>query len=238
MRWAWLATALAALLPGAAQAGCRLALVLALDVSASVDEREYALQTGGVASALIAPEVQAAILADTDNPVWLSVFEWSSPFGQTTLLDWRALSSPAAILAAAEAVAGHARATVPGRTAVGAALRHAGQLLRGGPDCDRRTIDISGDGPNNIYPAPIFVRDEPLLDGVTINALTIGIEMPLDLEGIAPRRGRLPDWYARTVIKGPGAFVEPATDFDDYARAMRAKLLREVSGMHLSETGR
>lgn len=220
---------------GSAQAACRLALVLALDVSASVDDAEYRLQTTGLARALTSADVQAALLADPTTPVWVTAFEWSSPFGQTTILDWHRLDTPDAIAVAAGAISGARRQTRAGRTALGAALLHAGARLQAGPACDRQTVDVAADGSNNIGPEPLLLKGEPALAGVTVNALTIGNRLPLDTEVFAPHRGGLADWFRKNVIRGPGAFVETADTYDDFAPAMRRKLLREIGAFHLSE---
>ena len=237
MRLAALA-GLAAAWPTGAAAACRLGLVLALDVSASVDPGEYALQTGGIATALVAPEVAAAILGAGAAPVHLTVFEWSNAAGQTQILPWTALTDGDALARAAAIVAGHARRTQPGRTAVGAALAHAGRTITRGPVCNRYTVDISADGANNIGPEPGFARYAQGLEGVTINALVIGGRMPLDAEPFAPFKGSLNDWYAKNVTKGAGAFVMSADTYGDYAQAMRAKLLREVGGLLIGEAAR
>lgn len=233
MRWLAIITALALPLPG--HAACRLGLMLALDVSASVDAREYGLQTGGIASALLAPEVADAILAAPDQPVWLSVFDWSGPFDQSILLAWTPLRTRADLEGAAAAIAGAHRMTRSGRTAVGAALGFAGRLFASGPGCTRLTLDVSGDGANNIGDEPFFAREAQNLEGVTINGLAIGGLLPLDIEPFTPYRGTLRDWFETQLIKGPGAFVITAESYDDYAEAMRRKLFREVGGMLIGE---
>ncbi|MCE8441693.1 DUF1194 domain-containing protein [Rhodovulum sulfidophilum] len=100
---------LLALAPFKAEAGCRLALLLALDISSSVDPGEDALQRAGLAAALAAPEVQAEFLSVPDLPVALAVYEWSGRYQQRVVLPWQILDSPEAILGAAEAIAGSRR---------------------------------------------------------------------------------------------------------------------------------
>ncbi len=211
-----LAAAVAAA-PGAA--GCRLALVLALDISASVDAREDELQRGGLARALIAPEVQDAFLADPDQPVWLAVFEWSGPRSQVDLLPWLEIASAGDLDLAARAVAGSRRSRDDMPTAIGNALGHAATLFRHGPGCAAGTLDVSGDGRNNEGFPPASAYRAFDFDNVTVNGLAIsGGEA-----GVA-------DYYRAEVIRGPGAFVIEAENFRDYERAIRGKLLRELQG--------
>lgn len=209
--------ALLAAAPAAAQ--CRLALLLALDISASVDEREDAQQRGGLARALLAPEVQDAFLADPDHPVWLSVYEWSGRFSQTGILPWLEIASAEDLALAAATIAGSRRSRDDEPTALGYAIGHAATLFRAGPDCAARTLDISGDGRNNDGFPPSAVYRAVRLGEVTVNGLAIkGGEA-----GVA-------DYYRADVIRGTGAFVIEAENFRDYERAMRAKLLRELQG--------
>lgn len=215
------ACALAAVLaltaaPAAAQ--CRLALVLALDVSSSVDAREDALQRTGLAAALRAPDVQAAILSQPGFPVALHVFEWSGRYQQSTLLGWRFLRSPADIDAAAAAIAESPRAHANFPTALGYALGHAATMLAQAPRCERQTVDVSGDGRNNAGFGPqTAYRHFPFAE-VTVNGLAIG-----------NAAGGLAQYYRDRVIRGPRAFVETAADFEDFERAMERKLIRETS---------
>lgn len=202
-----------------AAAECRLALVLALDVSASVDPREDALQRGGLARALLAPAVVEAFLADPGRPVWLSVYEWSGPYAQVGLVDWLEIASAEDLALVAGALAGSERSRDDLPTALGNALGHAAGLFSAGPDCAARTLDVSGDGRNNEgFPPASAYRAFPL-DGITVNGLAItGGEA-----GVA-------DYYRTEMIRGPGAFVVEADGFRDYERAMRVKLLRELEG--------
>lgn len=210
---------IAVLAAAPAAAECRLALVLALDVSASVDPREDALQRGGLARALLAPAVVDAFLADPGRPVWLSVYEWSGPYAQSGLIDWLEIASAEDLALVAGVLAGSERSRDDLPTAIGYALGHAAGLFRAGPDCAARTLDISGDGRNNDgFPPASAYRAFPL-DGVTVNGLAI-----------AGGEAGVADYYRTEVIRGPGAFVIEADGFRDYERAMRVKLLRELQG--------
>jgi hypothetical protein len=217
------------LIPGAAEAACRLALVLALDVSGSVDEAEYALQLDGIATALELPELRDAILAFPEAPVALAVFEWSASSYQRDILGWTELSGPGDLASVIAHLRGWQREAAPESTGLGAALLHAGQKLATGPACWRRVIDVSGDGRNNDWPAPRHIRETGPLAGITVNALAVGEERPHPNDRDNDHLQDLADYFEARVIQGPDAFVETAKGFDDYARAMAKKLLREIS---------
>ncbi len=200
---------------------CRLALVLAIDVSSSVDDAEDRLQRAGLASALIAPSVQEAFFSDP-RPVALAAFEWSGRWRQSTILDWREIRGPGDLVTAAEEVAVSVRSETRFPTALGYALGHAASVLAEAPVCDRQVIDVSGDGENNEgFPPALAYRNFPL-GGVTVNALAIGGSIPLQ---------DMVEYYRREVIRGPGAFVEEASGYEDFERAIRKKLEREVAAL-------
>lgn len=230
------AAAAALLAPVAAAAqGCSLALVLALDVSASVDAREYALQTGGLAAALRAPVVANGILATLAEPVAIAAFEWSGDGEQALVLGWTVLDSPERLAQAAARIETQRRVVPPGPTAIGSAIGFAGGLLARGPRCARRVIDISGDGQSNAGPAPQAAAER--LGDVTINALVVGGDLIMDHAPYIPGDGVLSGWFARHVIRGPGAFVEVADGYEDFEAAMRRKLIRELGLMIVGTAG-
>lgn len=210
-----------ALLTAPAAADCRLALVLALDVSSSVDAAEDQLQRGGLVAALTAPEVRAAFFA-TDDPVALAVFEWSGRYNQEVLLDWTMIDSPAVLLHAAETIATSTRSHNDFPTAMGYALGYGAGLLERGPRCLYKTLDMAGDGQNNEGFGPPAAYAEFPFDGVTVNGLVVnGADYEAETGLIA--------FYKRQVLHGPGAFIEIAQGFEDYERAMRRKLERELT---------
>ena len=209
---------LLALFPAPASA-CRLALLLALDVSASVDEAEYLLQRNGLAAALLAPEVEAAFLSDP-SPVALAAFEWSGRYNHTGVLDWTMIHSASDLFAASEQVATATRSTDEFPTALGHALGHAASILAAAPRCGTQTIDISGDGASNDGFGPATAYRHFPLAGVTVNALAIGGSVSLP---------ELVRYFKAEVIRGAGAFVETASDYTNFERAIRRKLEREVS---------
>lgn len=217
-----LAAALLAALSGPAAAeDCRLALVLALDTSSSVNNYEDRLQREGLASALLDPEVVRVFLSA--GPVALYVFEWSGPLRQVTLSPgWQIIESEDDLVRMAASIASSAADTNrTGReTALGSALIYAATALNGGPDCRARTVDIAGDGPNNQGIEPATVYGDRALHGVTVNALVVGGAQISDDDLVA--------WFEAEVLHGPGAFWILAHGYADYERAMQTKLLREL----------
>lgn len=207
--------------PVALAQDCRLALVLAMDVSSSVDASEDALQRGGMVSALTAPEVVAAFFA-SDDYVALAAFEWSGRYNQEILLDWTVIDTPEKLLLAAETLAKSKRSHNDFPTAMGYALGYGAGMLERAPPCLYKTIDMAGDGQNNegFSPAQAFAAFP--FNNVTVNGLVInGADYEAETGLIA--------FYKRQVIHGAGAFVEIAQGFDDYERAMRRKLERELT---------
>lgn len=216
------ALVLAAGLAGpAAAADCRLALLLAIDVSSSVDAAEDALQRNGLAAALIAPEVQEAFFA-ADLPVAIAAYEWSGRYNQELLLDWRLIDSRAALLEVAQTIGRSRRSHNDFPTAMGYALGYGAGVLGRAPDCLFFTLDIAGDGENNEGFPPSAAYAEFPFAGVTVNGLVVNAA---DYEAEI----NLIEYYRTDVLHGPGAFLEIAQGFEDYERAMRRKLERELS---------
>jgi hypothetical protein len=217
---------LLALTAAPAMAACRIALVLALDVSASVSGSEHRLQREGLASALEDSAVRQAFLADPAAPVTLLIFEWSGRYQQDVLLDWTAIEAPADLADAAAILRTIPRGHNDAPTAIGYALGFAAGLFGRGPECDIRKIDVSGDGRNNEGFRPVQAYKAFPLADVIVNGLAISGQD----DGLA-------EYYRTDMIKGPGAFVEVAHGFDDFARAMRRKLLRELEGPVIGMSG-
>jgi len=200
---------------------CRLALALALDVSSSVDAAEDVLQRSGLVAALTAPEVEAAFFAG-DLPVALAVYEWSGRYNQEMIVEWTMIDSREALLAAAQRVAGSTRSHNDFPTAMGYALGFGAGLLQRAPVCLYQTLDMAGDGVNNEgFPPASAYRAFPF-EGVTVNGLVVNAA---DFEG----ETELIAFYQAEVLHGPGAFLIVADGFDDYERAMRRKLERELA---------
>ena len=213
-----------ALILAPADAGaCRLALAFALDVSASVDEDEYRLQLDGLETALGDPAVRMAMLAPGGG-VALTAYEWSGARQQAEIAPWTLVLDEAGLDAFTGRIAAHTRRYGEFPTAVGYALGYGAVHMRKAPPCQRRVIDVSGDGVNNDGFGPAAAYREFDFTGITVNGLVIGGG---NLE--------LLSFYQREVAHGAGSFVEVAADYADYARAMRRKLLRELGGDYVAE---
>jgi hypothetical protein len=217
-----------ALLPAPALA-CRLALAMALDVSGSVDQTEYRLQLEGVADALVDPDVQAAIFAMPDAPVAVAVFEWSSSQYQRVISNWAVLHTHEDLVRLAHHLRTWPREPAPEATGIGAALEFGSGLLARNPGCWQETLDISGDGKNNDWPLPRDLRRHGKTAGMRVNALVISRDHGGQGQQAPVGTGELSAYFHAEVIQGPDAFVEVALGFQDYARAMKRKLLREMA---------
>jgi hypothetical protein len=209
--------AFAALLPAAAQAAA-LAMVLAVDVSASVDADGYILERDGIAGAFADPQLSAAIAA-LPGGIEAMVLEWSDPEAIAVAVDWRRIVDASG--AAAFAASVHAaRRSSRGLTAIGPALLAAARQFDRLPQpAARRVIDISGDGLANLGLPPAEARDRIVAAGITINGLAIVAAEPW-----------LEDYYRAEIIGGAGAFVLAVTSEAGFARAMLRKLVAEVAG--------
>ncbi|KUF09768.1 DUF1194 domain-containing protein [Pseudoponticoccus marisrubri] len=205
-----------ALAPVAGAAQCRLALLLALDVSSSVDAREYALQRDGVASALVSDSVQGAILQG-GGAVALGIYEWSGRRQSVVLQDWVTLRSAADIAAVAERLRGASRSFRRFPTALGYALGFGATMMQRAPECDRQVIDVSGDGITNDGFWPQLAYRHFPFERITVNGLAV--------LGADPA---VVDHFEFEVLHGPGAFLETAEGYEGYARAMERKLYREI----------
>jgi hypothetical protein len=220
-----LASALAAPEAGRAdeQGPVDTALVLAVDVSGSVDPERYALQMQGIASAFIDAEVETNILAGRHHAMLVALVQWSDK--PVVTIPWRRIASEDDATAFADAVR-RAPRTAEEFTCMSRALHMiADKLLPLMPtETERTVIDVSGDGSDNCNPREKVdaVRDQLAAEHVTINGLPI-------LEG--DEADTLAAWYTAHVIGGPGAFIQPAAGFDDVGRAMRNKFALEISGL-------
>jgi Ca-activated chloride channel homolog len=192
-----------------------LAMVLAVDGSASVSYDEFGLIAGGMAAALRDPTVVAAL---TKGPSMLSLLLWSGPGAQEVVTGWTRVASPAELEAFASDVDNMPRIVKAGETAIGEALLAAITLLAHLPAQTRRSIvNVIGDGRSNAGIAPGPIRDKMAAADITINGLCILHEEP-----------DLLDSYTREVIGGPGAFAVVCRDYPGFQDAMRRKLLREL----------
>jgi Ca-activated chloride channel family protein len=193
-----------------------LAMVLAVDGSASVTYDEFGLIAGGMAAALRDPAVVAGLTAGS----LLSLLLWSGTGQQDVIIGWTPIATAADLNAFAEGVENMPRTIRPGATAIGEALLAALTLLSNVPAIPARNIvNVIGDGRSNDGTAPAPVRDRMASAGMTINGLCILHEEPDLLAS-----------YEAEVIGGPGAFAVTCRDYADFAEAMRLKLTREVKG--------
>ncbi|MEL6792497.1 MAG: DUF1194 domain-containing protein [Pseudomonadota bacterium] len=205
---------MAAPLPGAA---CGVELILAMDVSRSVMNDEYDLQMGGLAAAFEDPEVQELIRLN--GGVAATVTQWSGEGDQAQSVPWALLTDADSSAAFGQRIAQAGRWFFGAFTAPGDALAHARAMSARNPhDCARKVIDLSGDGKGNRGRGAGAISRQLVAEGFTINALAIlgALNSP-------------EVYYRESVIGGPGAFVEIATGFDDYADAIRRKLIRELA---------
>ena len=217
---------------------CRQALALGLDVSGSVDLREYRLQLDGLVVALNDPDVTEALLAMPAAPVSLLVYEWSGPTDQAVLVPWTPLADAAALAQVSEVLRSTGRRDATPGTALGVAMTIGASYLDQQSHCWKRTLDISGDGKSNLGPRPRDVKDRIAAQGITINALVIGADAPPVGDRRQAEIGELSSYFLAEVIAGPDAFVETALGFEAYAEAMTAKLKRELEGIALSQASR
>lgn len=196
-----------------------LVLVLALDVSASVDRREFDLQKDGLAEAFRHPSVLDAITRGQNKRIAVTVVQWSGYRDQTVSVPWQVVADANSAEKFAQSLSGMLRRHPDGFTHIAGAIEYSMRLVRSAPfTAGRMVIDVSGDGSNNVHPPPQALRDAAVRAGMTVNGLAIVNEAV-----------GLDDYFRKNVIGGPGAFVIRAHSFDDYAEAIRLKLLREIS---------
>jgi hypothetical protein len=208
------------LLAGAPARAARvdLALVLAVDVSESVDAEEYELQHEGIARAFETAPLVEAIRGGKRGAIDVLVLEWSDRDKQVVTVGWTRVSDAASAQGFAARVRTTQR-TSNGLTAIGDALVAAEAALLLVPDeAERRVIDVSGDGMANIGPPPQEIRDRLAAQGITINGLAILKSEPW-LDG----------YYGDYVVGGPGGFLMEVEDFPSFIAAMQQKLLSEVT---------
>ena len=202
-------------------------LILAVDVSYSMDMDELAIQREGYAQAIVSREFLQALKSLPNGKVAVTYFEWAASSDQKIIIPWRLIDGPET----ADAVAAEILKTPvrrASRTSISGAIYFAMPLFDENPyKGQRRVIDISGDGPNNNGAPVLGARDEALAKGIIINGLPIMVKEPsystMDIDNL--------DWYYEDcVIGGPGSFVVSIKDREKFKEAIRAKLLLEVAG--------
>jgi hypothetical protein len=202
-------------------------LVLAVDVSYSMDPEEQALQREGYIAGITSREFMQALRSGHHGKVAVTYFEWAGPYDQKIIVPWRLIDGPEAADAFANelARAPYRRAS---RTSISGALSFAKPLFDGsGYRGFRRVVDVSGDGANNSGTFVTLARDDVLAAGMTINGLPIMLKRPnaftMDIDN-------LDIYYEDCVIGGPGAFVVPIREREQFKEATRTKLVLEIAG--------
>jgi uncharacterized protein DUF1194 len=202
-------------------------LILAVDVSYSMDMDELAIQREGYAQALVSKEFLQALKTGPNGKVAITYFEWAASSDQKIIIPWRVIDGPET----ADAVANEIMKTPirrASRTSISGAINFAMPLFDENPHRGiRRVIDISGDGPNNNGGPVVQARDAALEKGIVINGLPIMVKEPsystMDIDN-------LDFYYEDCVIGGPGSFVVTIKDREKFKEAIRTKLLLEVAG--------
>ena len=205
-----------------------LELVLAIDISRSVDDEEALLQREGYMQALTDPRIIDAIRSGALGRIAVTYVEWAGSQYQQTISDWAVIDGPETAQAFARSIGEAPRVAEMWTSISGALAYSAAKLDNNGFEGKRRVIDVSGDGRNNSGPDVAQIRDALVARGTTINGLPIMSERANF--GRPPERD-LDIYYEQNVIGGPGSFMVPAMDFPDFARAVRTKLIKEISGL-------
>ena len=202
----------------AQQAPVAIELVLALDASASVDKREFALQVEGLAAAFRHPDVQRAVEDLQPLGAAVAVVQWGAQGETQVVLPFTPLNSARDSKAFGFRMALVHRFMWASATSIATGINDSAALIHGNEfDGQRKVIDVAGDGEDNGTADLEAARQSARAQGIIINGLPIMADSP-----------DLADYYRQRVIIGPDSFVEPARDFEDYARAIRAKLLKEL----------
>ena len=198
-------------------------LVLAVDVSGSMDIEEAQIQRAGYVDALRHPDFVNAVRGGLTGRIAISYFEWAGTIRDNSLVQWQVISGPEEANAFAAALEARPISTRRG-TSISGAIAYGAKLFdANGYSGMRRVIDVSGDGPNNFGTPVTPARDAATALGIIINGLAIMIRPSAAF-------GSLDDYYSSCVIGGPGAFVLPVQEPEDFAIAIRRKLILEVSG--------
>lgn len=206
-----------------ADAGVDVELVLAVDVSRSMDQEEFVLQRAGYVAALRHPDFIRAVQAGMHGRIALSYFEWASTVREESIVPWQIIDGPDSAEAFAARLESRPFGGFRGTSIAGALTFGASLFDVGGFEGMRRVIDVSGDGPNNIGGPVTEARDRAVNAGIVVNGLPILVRP-------SPTFRELDRYYADCVIGGPGSFVLPIKSPEEFATAIRRKLILEVSG--------
>jgi hypothetical protein len=226
--WLGLLAAGSSFAPGTARADVEvdLALVIAVDISYSMDPEELALQRQGFADAFRSSVVHDAIKNGVLGRVAVIYMEWAGSWDQRVMVPWTVIENPesAAVFADKVAAVPVRRAQ---RTSISGAIDFGVKLLaQSAVDATRRVIDVSGDGANNQGRSVTQARDEAVAQGITVNGLPIMLKRPGYLD--------IPDldvYYRDCVIGGAGSFMVPVRARDQFAHAIKTKIMREIADL-------
>lgn len=196
-----------------------VALVLAVDTSGSVSMSRFELQRQGYAAAFRNPQVLNAVRSLGTRSIAATMFQWTGPFLHAVVADWALVKDAGSAAAFADAIEAAPRKLFGGGTSISGAIDYSRTLLAQSPyKGARRIIDVSGDGANNSGRPAAMARDEAVADGIGINGLPImTVEPGLD------------HYYFTNVIGGPGAFMIPVANYDNFADAILKKLINEIA---------
>ncbi|MGE0222542.1 MAG: DUF1194 domain-containing protein [Acetobacteraceae bacterium] len=198
-----------------------LQLVLAVDASGSVDMDRFELQKNGYATAFRSEVVRSAIRNTITGSIAVTMMQWTGPRMQTVIIDWFLIDGDGAAERFATEIDRSSRQLFGGGTSISGAIDFSADLFAIGQyRAPRRVIDVSGDGANNRGRPSSAARDDAVAAGIIINGLPIlAVEPYLDKH------------YSRDVIGGPSAFMIPAKSYDEFAQAIRSKLVTEIAGI-------
>ena len=212
--------------------GVDLLLVLAADVSRSIDQSEFDLQRKGYAAALTDPRVLRAIAGGVNRAIAVSFVEWSGAGEQNVVVDWTVIRDEEEAGGTAATILAAPRSFI-GRTSISGGIDFSLERLAAATvSADKRIIDISGDGTNNSGRSVTDARDQALAQGVTINGLAIINDQPNPGYAFHTQPpGGLPEYYRQNVIGGPGSFLLVVENFKSFADAMSNKLVTEIAGV-------
>jgi hypothetical protein len=209
-----------------------LLLVLAADVSRSVDDAKFLLQRDGYGAAMSDPEVLAAIKSGPHQRIAICFLEWSGVGAQKLVVDWASIDGAESARRLGDRVV-EAPRSFADRTSISGGIEFAASQFDRSPfEAPRHTIDVSGDGTNNAGREVRLVRDEILANGIVINGLVILSErqMPWNAEHTNPPGG-IEKYYNDNVIGGPGSFVMAAENFNSFGRAVIKKMIAEIAAV-------
>jgi uncharacterized protein DUF1194 len=206
-------------------------LVLAADVSRSIDQPKFQLQREGYAAAISHPRVLNAITSGPNRRIAVCFVEWSGIGAQKVVIDWTLIGDAGAARRFSDQLL-EAPRSFADRTSISGAIDFAASLFDRAPhDSTRRTIDVSGDGNNNSGRDVSAARDDAVAKGITINGLVILTDMSLAWPEHTNPPGGLANYYRDNVIGGLGAFVIVAENFNSFQEAITKKMIAEVAAL-------